>query len=91
VNVAIFPLATGELSTYDAPTAVYCGYDGAGNLFLSGEKKVAELAKGHSDFQLFSIVGKVGNTGQIGVDPLSWRDSFCTSGGLIHSPLKVFG
>jgi len=65
VNVAIFPSATGEPTTYDAPTAVYCGYDRAGNLFLSGEKKVAELAKGHSDFELFSIVGKVGNTGQI--------------------------
>ena len=65
VNLAIFPSATGEPTLYDAPTAAYCGYDADGNLFLSGEKVIAELANGSSSFQLFSIVGKARVIGQI--------------------------
>ena len=65
VNLAIFPSATGEPTLFDAPTAAYCGYDADGNLFLSGEKVIAELANGSSSFQLFSIVGKARVIGQI--------------------------
>jgi hypothetical protein len=91
VNVAIFPSATGQPTLYDAPFAVYCGYDAAGNLFLSGEKKVAELAKGHSDFQSFSIVGKVGNAGQIQWDGRYMTFESRTKGNIKLLRLQISG
>ena len=91
INLAIFYYATGEPTTYDAPTALYCGYDGAGNLFLSGEKKVAELANGHSDFELFSLVGKVGNPGQIQWDGKEMTFESRTKGNIKILRLQISG
>lgn len=69
-NVAVFPLASGQPTTYPGATfAYYCGYDNVGNLFVSGEdgsgSNMAELPVGQSTFQRLSIIGKVASPGQV--------------------------
>jgi hypothetical protein len=91
VNLAIFPSATGEPTTYEAPTVAYCGYDGTGNLFISADKKVIELAKGSFDFQIFSIVGKVGNEGQIQWDGRYMTFESRTKGSIKLLRLQISG
>jgi hypothetical protein len=58
-------------------TSYYCGYDNAGNLFVSGLKNgrpaISELANGDSTFTQLSISGKLGPPGQI-----QWDGSYIT-------------
>ncbi len=69
-NVAIFPGARGTPAIYDANLAgLYCGYDGAGNLFVDGyindQFALAELPASSSDFRDITVNGSVGFAGQV--------------------------
>jgi hypothetical protein len=69
-NVAVFSSASGQPTTYPAATFTdYCGYDNAGDLFVSGYpgsgSNMAELPAGQSSFHRLTIIGKVGNPGQV--------------------------
>jgi len=66
----------------------YCGYDNAGNLFVSGLKNgrpaISELANGDSAFTLLSINGKLGPPGQI-----QWDGSYITYESIKSSRLTI--
>lgn len=69
-NLAIFPNAQGSPWLYTADiVAVYCGYDNAGNLFVSGyydqQSQLAELQYGSANFTTLTINGNVGADGQV--------------------------
>jgi hypothetical protein len=69
-------------------TSYYCGYDNAGNLFVSGLKNgqpaISELANGDSTFTQLSINGKLGPPGQI-----QWDGSYITYESVRSSRLTI--
>ncbi len=90
-NVAVFPGEIGPPTIYSTNTAAfYCGYDNAGNLFVSGRSNgavnVAELVKGDSAFQVFSLKGKVGDPGQ-----MQWDGSQMTLQSLSKGHIRILG
>jgi hypothetical protein len=75
-DVAVYADEGGSPTIYSSGVdSAYCGYDNAGNLFVSGydEKKsgLSELVSGH--FVLLSIIGKLGKPGQV-----QWDGSYLT-------------
>lgn len=69
-DIAIFAKESGSPTLYASKIdSFYCGYDNAGNLFVSGRAPVkaglSELASGQSTFTLMSISKDLGNPGQI--------------------------
>jgi hypothetical protein len=77
-NIAIFPNAQGNPTLYSSYIdSFYCGYDSAGNLFASGYNGatpgLSELGAGASDFSVLSIIGKLGNPGQV-----QWDGTYMT-------------
>ena len=78
VEVNVFKNEGGTPSSYfTGIDGFYCGYDGAGNLFVSGqnggEPALSELANGQSSFTPLSIIGKLGLPGQV-----QWDGSYLT-------------
>jgi len=77
-DVAIFPNAQGTPSQYDSHlTSLYCGYDNAGNLFVSGysseQVQLVELPSGSGTFNGLSISHRVGQPGQV-----QWDGNYIT-------------
>lgn len=69
-NVAVFAPGSQTPAQFDSHVnSYYCGYDDAGNLFVSGRTKqgaaIAELANGALSFELLTINGTLGNPGQM--------------------------
>lgn len=67
--VAVFANETGSPTVYSsALDAFYCGYDNAGNLFVSGyslgKPAISELPKGQQTATILSVNAKLGNPGQ---------------------------
>ena len=96
VDVAVFTDAGGTPTTYSAHTgALYCGYDNASNLFVSGASgstpQLSELAKGSGDFSLLSVIGQLGNPGQVQWDGAHLTYEGLTSGGIKVSRLRISG
>jgi hypothetical protein len=91
VNVAVFPDAAGTPALYDSHlSSVYCGYDNASNLFVSGtgrsEGGISELPNGALDFSVLAVKGKgsLGNPGQV-----QWDGTYMTYEGSTQSDIKV--
>ena len=89
-RVAVFKPGSGEPVTYDSGLeATYCGYDGAGNLFVdgwgSGEKVgLAELPKGGEAFLALSVSQSVGAPGQV-----QWDGKYITYESIGYPPLVI--
>jgi hypothetical protein len=69
-NIALFSNESGSPSLYSSKIDSYaCGYDNAGNLFVSGQVAgtimMSELASGQFTFVPLSINGKLGLPGQV--------------------------
>jgi hypothetical protein len=69
-DIAVFPGAQGSPTLYTSGLeSLYCGYDNAGNLFVSGYKSgqpgFSELVSGGSMFTTLSISSSVGTPGQV--------------------------
>lgn len=96
-NVAIFSPGSGTPSLYQAQTfADYCGYDNAGNLFVSGknsseEPSIAEIPYGQGTATLYSIDGRLGNPGQMQWDGLHMTYETVSPGHLSISQLTFSG
>ena len=89
VNIAIFANAEGTPTVYSAHTgALYCGYDDASNLFVSGSSgstpQLSELANGAGDFSILSVIGNLGNPGQV-----QWDGAYLTYEGLSRGSIKI--
>jgi hypothetical protein len=89
-NIAVFPDATGTPTTYESHiVSYYCGYDNAGNLFVSGlngqQTGLSELPAGESDFSVLSISGTFDGGGQV-----QWDGSYITvEGRAIPGHIKI--
>jgi hypothetical protein len=88
-NVAIFPDATGTPTTYESHiVSYYCGYDNAGNLFVSGlnghQAGLSELPVGESTFSVVSINGSFDGFGQV-----QWDGKYVTVEGRNSGDIKV--
>lgn len=87
-NVAVFPNAQGSPIFYNSHlSSVACGYDDAGDLFVSGAGEsngISVLASGASDFSVLSVNGALGNPGQ-----MQWDGKYITYEGLSHRHIKV--
>jgi hypothetical protein len=69
-DIAIFANESGSPITYHSKIdSFYCGYDNAGNLFVSGPVNgrpgLSELASGQSTFAVLSISGTLDGYGQV--------------------------
>lgn len=88
-NIAIFPDAQGTPTLYDSHlTSVYCGYDDAGNLFVSGggakRNGLSELQSGATKFLVLSLKGQLGNPGQV-----QWDGTYITYEQTTPSDIKL--
>ena len=88
-NVAIFPDATGTPTTYESHiVSYYCGYDSAGNLFVSGLNGhlagLSELPVGESTFSVLSINGSFDGFGQV-----QWDGKYVTVEGRNTGAIEV--
>lgn len=88
-NVAVFPVASGTPTLYETSIiSNYCGYDNAGNLFVSGSSgahnALAELPFGGSAFRLLSIDPTLGAPGQI-----QWDGKYITYEGITSRNIKI--
>jgi hypothetical protein len=86
---AIFPDATGTPTTYESHiVSYYCGYDNAGNLFVSGLNGhlagLSELPVGESTFSVLSINGSFDGFGQV-----QWDGKYVTVEGRNTGDIKV--
>ena len=69
-SVAVFSNETGSPTLYRSKLeASYCGYDNAGNLFVSGYNgqsgAISELPQGKTTFTILSVNGKLDTPGQV--------------------------
>jgi hypothetical protein len=69
-SVAVFSNESGSPVVYSTKlSASYCGYDNAGNLFVSGYNvqahAISELPQGAEKFTILSVKGELGEPGQI--------------------------
>ncbi|MGC1336055.1 MAG: hypothetical protein WA812_11845 [Candidatus Cybelea sp.] len=88
-NVAVFPDATGTPTTYESHiVSYYCGYDNAGNLFVSGlnghQAGLSELPVGKSTFSVLSINGTFDGFGQV-----QWDGKYVAVEGRNSDDIKV--
>ncbi len=88
--VAVFADESGSPTLYTAGIdGFYCGYDNAGNLFVSGESNdklaLSELTRGQSTFEPLTISGTLdGQPGQI-----QWDGSYLTYEGRAYDRKPV--
>ena len=95
-DIAVFPAATGTPTLYEIHfVTLYCGYDGAGNLFVSGyasqQSQLAELPAGTSTFTVLSVSQRVGAPGQIQWDGKHITYESRSSENIKVSRLKISG
>jgi hypothetical protein len=95
-NLAIFPNAQGSPSLYTVHiVSLYCGYDSAGNLFVSGyydqESQLAELQYGSANFTTLTINGNVGTAGQVQWDGKHMTDESRSSNKIKVSRFTISG
>jgi hypothetical protein len=69
-GVAVYSNESGSPTVYASKLeASYCGYDNAGNLFVSGYNvqahAISELPQGKANFTVLSVNGKLGTPGQV--------------------------
>lgn len=88
-DVAIFPNEGGTPALYAAVLDVlYCGYDGAGNLFVDGlngsNPGLAELPYGGTSFSNLSVSGSVGFPGQV-----QWDGQYITYEGVDQGNVQI--
>lgn len=88
-NVAVFAGAQGVPTLYNSHlTSVYCGYDNAGNLFVSGvgvsRGEISELQNGATSFSVLSVRGNLGNPGQV-----QWDGTYITYQGATTDDIKI--
>jgi len=88
-NIAIFPDAQGTPTLLSSHIiSQYCGYDGAGNLFVSGyynqEPQLSELPYSSSNFLVLSISPTVGAEGQV-----QWDGKYVTFEGRSSRKIKI--
>ena len=88
-NIAIFSDATGTPTAYETHiVSYYCGYDNAGNLFVSGlnghQAGLSELPVGKSTFSVLSINGTFDGFGQV-----QWDGKYVAVEGRNSDDIKV--
>ena len=94
--IAVFANESGSPTVYSsALDASYCGYDNAGNLFVSGynlgKPAVSELPNGQQTATILSVNGKLGNPGQIQWDGRYMTYESRTKGSIRILRLKISG
>ena len=95
-DVAVFPDAQGQPTLYSSGLdSEFCGYDGDGNLFVSGYNSdkpgLSELPKGSGGFLTLSINGKLGNPGRVQWDGKYVTYESRTAGSVKISRLTISG
>lgn len=95
-NIAVFPNEGGSPSIYTAQLAsFYCGYDNAGNLFISGDdykgNGLSELPYGQQSTIVLTINGKLGAPGQVQWDGSNMTYENTNTGSISISQLAISG
>jgi hypothetical protein len=95
-DVAVFADAQGQPTLYTSELdSEFCGYDGDGNLFVSGDNSdepgLSELLNGSGAFSPLSIKGKLGNPGRMQWDGKYLTYESRTAGSLKIARLTVAG
>jgi hypothetical protein len=95
-DVAVFADAQGQPTLYSSGLdSEFCGYDGDGNLFVSGYNSdtpgLSELPKGSGGFSTLSINGKLGNPGRVQWDGKYVTYESRTAGSVKIARLTVAG
>jgi hypothetical protein len=88
-DVAVFSGAAGQPALYSSHIeSSYCGYDGSGNLFVSGynygQPGLSELLKGASDFTKLSVSYEVGEPGT-----MQWDGKYITYQSRLQQAAKI--